>query len=150
MPHQTARQQARRTALDAQTRMRQARAEQERRRSALAVTVVTALAERDALVAACEARAGQALRTLTGAEELTLREAVQWCGGEQQLSVREATRLRRTASQSSESSEPLDSIRSEEPQSEPAATESSPQAATDPISREDAKRRQRNRCDSPE
>ena len=59
MPNQTARQQARRAALDAQTRMRQARAEQERRRSALAVTVVTALAERDALVTACEARAGE-------------------------------------------------------------------------------------------
>ena len=95
MPNQTARQQARRAALDAQTRMRQARAEQERRRSALAVTVVTALAERDALVTACEARAGEALRTLTGAEGLTLREAVQWCGGDEQLSVREATRLRK-------------------------------------------------------
>ena len=81
MPNQTARQQARRAALDAQTRMRQARAEQERRRSALAVTVVTALAERDALVLACEARAGEALRTLTGQEGLSLREAVAWCGG---------------------------------------------------------------------
>lgn len=81
--------------MDAQTRMRQARAEQERRRSALAVTVVTALAERDALVTACEARAGEALRTLTGAEGLTLREAVQWCGGDEQLGVREATRLRK-------------------------------------------------------
>ena len=95
MPNQTARQQARRAALDAQTRMRQARAEQERRRSALAVTVVTALAERDALVVACEARAGEALRTLTEAEGLTLREAVQWCGGVEQLTVREAARLRK-------------------------------------------------------
>ena len=50
MPNQTARQQARRAALDAQTRMRQARAEQERRRSALAVTVVKALAERELLL----------------------------------------------------------------------------------------------------
>ena len=95
MPNQTARQQARRVALDAQTKMRQARAERERRRSVLAVTVVTALAERDALVTACEARAGEALRTLTRTEGLTLREAVEWCGGEDQLSVREATRLRR-------------------------------------------------------
>ena len=95
MPNQTARQQARRAALDAQTRMRQARAEQERRRSALAVTVVTALAERDALVTACEARAGEALRTLTGAEGLTLREAVQWCGGDEQLNVRERRGCRR-------------------------------------------------------
>ena len=82
MPNQTARQQARRAALDAQTRMRQARAEQERRRSALAVTVVTALAERDALVLACEARAGEALRTLTDQEGLSMREAVAWCGGD--------------------------------------------------------------------
>jgi len=95
MPNQTARQQARRAALDAQTRMRQARAEQERRRSALAVTVVTALAERDALVQACEARAGEALRTLTDQEGLSMREAVAWCGGDEQLTVREATRLRR-------------------------------------------------------
>lgn len=97
MPDQTARQRARRTALDVQTRMRQARAEQDRRRSALAVTVVTALTERDALVRSCEGRAGEALRALTEDEGLTLREAVQWCGGEGQVSVREATRLRRLA-----------------------------------------------------
>ena len=102
MPNQTARQQARRAALDAQTRMRQARAEQERRRSALAVTVVTALAERDSLVLACEARAGEALRTLTGQEGLSLREAVAWCGGDEQLTVREATRLRRVEAAPSE------------------------------------------------
>jgi len=107
MPNQTARQQARRAALDAQTRMRQARAEQERRRSALAVTVVTAMAERDALVQACEARAGEALRTLTGQEGLSLREAVAWCGGDEQLTVREATRLRRV--------EPARSAPTEEP-----------------------------------
>lgn len=40
----TTRQQARRVALDVQSRMRQQRAEQERRRGGLAVTVVTALA----------------------------------------------------------------------------------------------------------
>jgi len=87
--------------------MRQARAEQERRRSALAVTVVTAMAERDALVQACEARAGEALRTLTGQEGLSLREAVAWCGGDEQLTVREATRLRRV--------EPARSAPTEEP-----------------------------------
>ena len=105
MPNQTARQQARRAALDAQTRMRQARAEQERRRSALAVTVVTALAERDALVQACEARAGEALRTLTGKEGLSLRDAVAWCGGDEQLTVREATRLRRVVAAPGEPAE---------------------------------------------
>ena len=34
--------------------------------------------ERDALVQACEARAGEALRILTGQEGLSLREAVAW------------------------------------------------------------------------
>ena len=99
MPNQTARQQARRAALDAQARMRKSRAERERRRSALAVTVVTALAERDALVGAYEARAGEALRALTVDEGVSLREAVQWCGGEMQLSVREATRLRQVTAE---------------------------------------------------
>ena len=91
----TTRQQARRAALDVQSRMRQQRAEQERRRGGLAVTVETALAERDALVLACEVRAATALRSLTEDEGLSLREAVQWCGGVEQLTVREAARLRR-------------------------------------------------------
>ena len=121
MPNQTARQQARRAALDAQTRMRQARAEQERRRSALAVTVVTALAERDALVQACEARAGEALRTLTGQEGLSLREAVAWCGGDEQLTVREATRLRRVEAAPGEpASEPAEATADEQVGGEPA------------------------------
>ena len=94
----TTRQQARRAALDVQSRMRQQRAEQERRRGGLAVTVVTALAERDALVLACEARAAVALRSLTENEGLSLREAVQWCGGVEQLTVREAARLRKVES----------------------------------------------------
>ena len=94
----TTRQQARRAALDVQSRMRQQRAEQERRRASLAVTVVTALAERDALVLACEARAATALRSLTENEGLSLREAVQWCGGVEQLTVREAARLRKVES----------------------------------------------------
>ena len=91
----TTRQQARRAALDVQSKMRQQRAEQERRRGRLAVTVVTALAERDALVLACEARAATALRSLSEDEGLSLREAVQWCGGVEQLTVREAARLRK-------------------------------------------------------
>jgi len=75
--------------------MRKARADQERRRSGLAVAVVTALAERDALKAVYEARAGEALVALTHDEGLSLPEAVEWCGG--QLSIREATRLRKVA-----------------------------------------------------
>lgn len=99
MPDQTARQRARRTAKDAQARMRARRAEEERRREALGVAVVSALAERDALVAECEARAGAALATLTGREGLTLAAAVEWCGGSDVLGVREAARLRQVASE---------------------------------------------------
>jgi hypothetical protein len=95
MANQSVRQAARRSALDAQARMRSERAEQERRRSGLAVAVVTALAERDALVMACEKRAGEALVKMTSAGGLTLREAVRWCG--EQITLREATRLRQAA-----------------------------------------------------
>lgn len=44
-------------------------------------------------MAETERRAGDALRQMTEAEGLTLREAVEWCG--EQIPVREATRLRR-------------------------------------------------------
>src|SRR5665647_1865680 len=97
MADQTARQRARRTALDAQARMRERRAEQERRRDALGVVVVSALAERDAVVMACEARAGAALVKMTEQERLSLAEAVEWCGGADLLTVREAARLRQAA-----------------------------------------------------
>lgn len=93
MSQQTARQQARRRALDAQARVRIRRAEQDKRRSALTLQVVQVLAERDATVVACEKRAGQALVKLTSEEGLTLRDAVQWCG--EDLTSREAARLRR-------------------------------------------------------
>lgn len=92
---QSARMQARRAALDVQTRVRKEREEQDRRRSALGVAVVTALAERDATIANCEARAGEALRALTKDEGLSLREAIEWCGGPEQLPGRDAARLRR-------------------------------------------------------
>ena len=97
MADQTARQRARRTALDAQARMRARRVEQERRRDALGVVVVSALAERDAVVSACEARAGEALVKLTEQERLSLSEAVEWCGGADLLTVREAARLRQAS-----------------------------------------------------
>ncbi|CAN5271652.1 hypothetical protein BH11ACT1_BH11ACT1_14130 [soil metagenome] len=97
MADQTARQRARRKALDAQARMRARRVEQERRRDALGVVVVSALAERDAVVSACEARAGAALVKMTEQEGLRLAEAVEWCGGADLLTVREAARLRQAA-----------------------------------------------------
>jgi len=72
--------------------MRGQRAERERRLSALGVAVMVAVGERDARVVACERRAGEALRTMTDQEGLTVREAIGWCGPK--LTVREAARLR--------------------------------------------------------
>ena len=60
---------------------------------ALAIAVLTALGERDALVRDAERRAGQALRTMTEDEGLSVREAVDWCGSG--VTVREITRLLR-------------------------------------------------------
>ena len=56
------------------------RADRERRLEALEVEVLTALGERDGLVLDAERRAGQALRTMTDEEGLSLREAAEWCG----------------------------------------------------------------------
>jgi hypothetical protein len=93
MSQQSVRQAARRSALDAQAVLRKKRADRERWLGALAVVVLTALGERDALVRDAERRAGQALKTMTDEEGLSLREAVDWCGSG--LSVREITRLLR-------------------------------------------------------
>ena len=91
MSQQSVRQLARRSALDAQAVLRQEGADLERRLEALAVAVLTALGERDALVGDAERRAGQALRTMTNEEGLSLREAADWCGSG--VTVREITRL---------------------------------------------------------
>jgi hypothetical protein len=96
MSQQSFRQAARRSALDAQAALRKERAERERRLEVLAVAVLTALGERDVLVRDAERRAGQALRTMTGDEGLSVREAVEWCGSGG-LTVREVTRLRQLA-----------------------------------------------------
>ena len=93
MGQQSVRQAARRSALDAQAVLRKKRADRERRLEALAVAVLTALGERDALIRDAERRAGQALRTMTDDEGLSLREAVDWCGSG--ITVREITRLLR-------------------------------------------------------
>jgi hypothetical protein len=82
MSQQTIKQQARRTA----------------RVIDLAERVMVAIGERDAAVAETEKRAGEALRELTEREGLSLGEAVEWCG--ETITVREATRLRRLASES--------------------------------------------------
>src|ERR687898_176943 len=80
MSQQSVRLAARRSALDAQATLRKERADRERRLEALAVAVLTALGERDALVRDAERRAAQAVRTMIDDEGLSLREAVDWCG----------------------------------------------------------------------
>jgi hypothetical protein len=80
MSQQSVRQAARRSTLDAQAVLHKERADRERRLEALAVVVLTALGERDALVRDAKRRAGQALRTMTDDEGLLVRQAVDWCG----------------------------------------------------------------------
>ena len=70
-----------------------ARPDRERRLERLAVAVLTALGERDALILDAEQRAGQALRMMTVDEGLSLREAVDSCGNA--VTVPEITRLLR-------------------------------------------------------
>ena len=82
-------------ALDAQANRRRGRAERDKRLEAIAVRVLVALAERDQAVTVAEQRAGVALQELTETGGLPMREAVQWCAD--QITVREATRLRRIA-----------------------------------------------------
>ena len=98
MSQQTIKQQARRAAREMAAKRRNARQERERRVVDLAARVMVAIGERDAAVAETEKRAGEALRQLTEREGLSLGEAVEWCG--ETVSRREATRLRRLASES--------------------------------------------------
>jgi hypothetical protein len=93
MSQQTLRQVARRRTREMAERHRRKRAEKERRVVAQAEVVMIAIGERDAAIAVAEARAAAALRELVEVEGLTVREAVEWCGGS--LDTREANRLRR-------------------------------------------------------
>ena len=95
MGQQSIRQQARRAALDAQSKRRRGRAEREKRLENLAVAVLVAVGERDAAVVDAERRAGQALREMTEDEGLSVGEEVEWCGDE--TSTWEARWLRRLA-----------------------------------------------------
>ena len=95
--HQSMRQAARRSALDAQAGTAQVNVPIGYAGSrGLAVAVLTAPSERDGAVRDTERRAGEALRTMTAEEGLSLREAVEWCGSGA-LTVREVTRLRQLA-----------------------------------------------------
>jgi hypothetical protein len=92
---QTVRQAARLAASQVQAKCRRERVERDRRLERLAVEVLTALGERDAMIAATEQRAGAALQAMIIEEHLTVSEAVQWCAGS--ISHREAARLRQLA-----------------------------------------------------
>jgi len=93
MGQQSIKQEARRAALEAQSKRRRERPEREKRLEGLAVRVLVALREGDAAVADADRRVGKALREMTEDEGLSAREAVEWCGDE--ITMREATRLRR-------------------------------------------------------
>jgi hypothetical protein len=95
MSEHSVRQAARRSALDAQAVLRKERADRERRLEGLAVEALTAIGERDGAVWDAERRAGEALRTMTGDEGLSVRAAAEWCGNA--VTMREVTRLRRLA-----------------------------------------------------
>ena len=92
MSQQSVGQAARRSVLNAQAVLRKQRADRERRLEGLAVTVLTALGERDGAVRDSERRAGQALQTMTEDEGLSVREAVEWCRSG--VTVREVSRQR--------------------------------------------------------
>lgn len=88
------RQVARRRVQEALAIKQREREEQERRLESAAVAVLTALAERDAAVAAAERAAAASIAAMVS-EGLTLTEVADWCGG---LGVREVTRLSKLAS----------------------------------------------------
>jgi len=74
---QSVRQVARLAASQVQARYRRERAERDRRLERLAVEVLTALGERDAMIAATEQRAAAALQAMINDEHLTVSETVQ-------------------------------------------------------------------------
>jgi hypothetical protein len=88
---QAMRQMARLRVQEALAIKQREREAQERRLQESAVAVLTALAERDAAVAAAEQTAAASIASML-AEGLTLAEVADWCGG---LDVRELTRLQK-------------------------------------------------------
>ena len=94
MSKQAMRQVARRRVQEALAAKQKEREAQERRLQSAAIAVLTALAERDAAVAAAEEAAAASILVMT-AEGLSLAEVADWCGG---LDVREVTRVSKTRS----------------------------------------------------
>ena len=97
MSQETIKQEARRATREMAGKRRKEREERERRMIDLAERVMVAIGERDQAVTETEKRAGEALRESTEVEGLSLGEAVKRCG--ETVTVREATRLRRLASE---------------------------------------------------
>jgi hypothetical protein len=95
MGQRSIRQEARRAALDAQSKRRENVPSARSGSRTWRCGMLVALRERDEAVADAERRARQALRQMTGEEGMSVREAVEWCGDE--ITTREATRLRRLA-----------------------------------------------------
>ena len=93
MSRQALRQVARRRVQEALAVKQKEREARDRRLQDSAVAVLTALAERDAAVAAAEQSAATSVATML-ADGLSLAEVADWCGG---LDVREVTRLSRVA-----------------------------------------------------
>ena len=88
------RQQARKSAAERVARLRQQRADLVKKQEELSAIVMTALAERDAVTADAERRAGEALKELASSG-LSLAQAAQWCD----LVDKEAARLVKLAAQ---------------------------------------------------
>lgn len=88
---------ARRSALSDFEAHRQERVARERRKDELAIAASTALAERRELIVEVERRAGEALDLMVTEEGMSLRDAVEWIGGD--LTVAEAKRLRQAAAE---------------------------------------------------
>jgi len=86
------RQQARRSAAERIVRLRQQRADLVKKQEGLSAEVVTALAEREALIVDTERRAGTALKALVSSG-MSLAEATVWC----ELDGKDAARLLRLA-----------------------------------------------------
>ncbi len=92
MAKQALKQAARIKVQEALAAKQRERLERERRQAALAIDVLTAVAERDEAIVVTEAAAAVAIRSLLG-EGLSVAEVVELCSG--QVDVKEVQRLSR-------------------------------------------------------
>ena len=92
MAKQALKQAARIRVQEALAAKQKERLERERRQAALAIDVLTAVAERDEAIARTEAAAAASVRSLLG-EGLSVAEVVELCGG--QVDAKEVQRLSR-------------------------------------------------------